>query len=196
MGGNLAILNACAKKWSDLEGEGRARFCASCNTHVHAIAEYSPMEWKRLWLESNGHVCGYLCGDSPAPPLSRRAILFGTLLTAVSPLFAASGRVRFRVIDPVDDPVAKASIAVLDSEDKAIQCVETEQSGEAVVTSLPLGDSRFAITSPGFVKRRITLAIHNGKEVKVQVHISVPPIGTTIYVKPRKPKKVNGWLQY
>lgn len=96
----------------------------------------------------------------------------------------------------MDDPVAKASIAVLDSEDKAIQCVETEQSGEAVVTGLPLGDSRFAITSPGFVKRRITLTVHNGKEVKVQVHISVPITGTIIEIKPRKPKKVNGWLQY
>jgi hypothetical protein len=99
MHGNFAILNPCAKNWSDLEGEDRARFCATCKTHVHLIADYSPIEWKKVWADSNGHVCGFL-GDSLVPQRGRRAILVGALLTTVSPLFAASGRVKFRVIDP------------------------------------------------------------------------------------------------
>lgn len=64
------------------------------------------------------------------------------------------------------------------------------------MAGLPLGDSRFAVTSPGFEKRRLTLTFHNGKEVKVEVHISVPIIGTTIEVKPKPPRKRHGWLQY
>jgi hypothetical protein len=195
MGGNLAILNPCAKKWSDLEGDGRTRFCATCQTHVHSIADYSPKEWKRLWSESDGHVCGFL-GESPAPPRSRRAILVGALLTAVSPLFAASGRVRFRVLDLTGDPVPKASIALLDSEEKTVQCVETDHLGEAVLMDLPLGNSRVAVTSPGFQKRRLTLTLHNGKEVKAELHLWLPIVGTTVELKAKPPEKRHGWLQY
>ncbi len=97
---------------------------------------------------------------------------------------AAAGRVKFRVIDLSEDPVAKASIAVLNGEDKPVQSVETDQSGEAVVTGLPLGDSRFAVTSPGFESRELTLTFHNGKEVKVEVHLRIPVIGTVVEVKP------------
>ncbi len=193
MGGNFAILNPCPKKWLDLEGDGRARFCNTCNTHVHAIADYSPDQWNRLWQESGGHVCGFLGGESTAPRRSRRAILVGALLTAVSPLFAASGRVRFRVIDLAGTPVPKASIAVLDSQDKTVQCVESDEAGEAILTGLPLGDSQFTVTSPGFVKRRLTLTFHNRKEVKVEVHLRVSIVGTVVEVKPRKRA---GWLLY
>jgi Carboxypeptidase regulatory-like domain len=195
MGGNFAIPNPCAKKWSDLQGEGRARFCATCKTHVHFITDYSPNEWKKLWGDSNGHVCGFL-GDTLAPPRSRRVILVGALLTAVSPLFAASGRVRFRVIDPTGGPILKASVAVLNSEDKAVQCIETDQFGEAALTGLPLGDSRFAVASPGLIERRLTLTFHNGKEVKVEVYLRLPIIGTVVEVKPKPPRKHHGWLQY
>jgi len=191
---NFVIPNPCAQEWSDLQGEGRARFCATCSTHVHLISDYSPKEWKKLWGDSNGHVCGYI-GDSPAPR-SRRAILVGTLLTAVSPLFAASGRVRFRVIDPLGDPVPKASIAVLDSEGKDVQSAESDDSGEAILNELPLGDLRFAVTSAGFEKRQLTLTFHNGKEVKVEVHLWLPIIGTVVEVKPKPPRKRHGWLQY
>ena len=97
--------------------------------------------------------------------------MIGALLTGVSPLFAASGRAKFRVIDQAGDPVPKASIAVLDSEEKTVQCGESDEAGEAILTGLPLGDSLFAVTSPGFVKRRLTLTFHNGKEVKVEVHL-------------------------
>lgn len=100
------------------------------------------------------------------------------------------------MLDPAGDPVPKASIAVLDGEDKAVQSVESDESGEAIMTGLPLGDSRFAVTSPGFEKRRLTLTFHNGKEVKVEVHISVSIIGTVIEVKPKPPRKRHGWLQY
>ena len=192
MSKNFAIPNPCAKKWSDLQGEGRARFCAACKTHVHFIANYSPNEWKKLCGNSNGHVCGFL-GDSPPPPRSRRTILVGALLTAVSPLFAASGRVKFRVIDPTGGPVPKASIAVLNSEDEAVQCIESDQFGEAVLTGLPLGDSRFAVAKPGFERRRLTITFHNGKEVKVEVNLWFPFIGIVVEVKP---KKRHGWLQY
>ncbi len=84
---------------------------------------------------------------------------------------------------------------MLDSEDKTVQCVESDESGEAILTGLPLGDSLFAVTSPGFAKRRLTLTFRNGKEVKVEVHISVPIVRTIIDLQ-EKPQKRHGWLQY
>jgi hypothetical protein len=120
----------------------------------------------------------------------------GALLTAVLPLFAATGRVRFRVLDSAGDSVPKASISVRDSEDKTVQCVESDESGEAILTGLPLGDLRFAVTSSGFVKRQLTLTFHGEKEVKVEVHMWVPITGTIIEVKPKPPRKRHGWLLY
>jgi len=196
MGGKFAILNPCPKKWADLEGDGRARFCGTCKTHVHSIAAYSLEEWNRLWRESNGHVCGFL-GESPAPPRSRRAILVGALLTAVSPLFAATGRVRFRVLDVTDDPLPKTSISLLDRDNKTVQSAETNESGEAVLTGLPMGDLRFSLTNPGFQTCQLTLTLRNGKEMKVQVLLWIPVVGTTIEVQAKpKPRKHHGWLIY
>lgn len=108
----------------------------------------------------------------------------------------ASGRVKFRVINPAGDPVPKASIALLDSADKAVQAVESDEFGEAILTGLPFGDSRFAVTSGGFVRRQLTLTFHNGKEVRAEVHLWLPFIGTVVDVKPKPPRKLHGWLQY
>lgn len=196
MDGNFAIPNPCSKKWTELEGDGRARFCSKCQTHVHAIADYSPDEWNRLWQESGGHVCGFLCGESMAPPRSRRAILVGALLTTVSPLFAASGRVRRRVIDPNGDPLPKTNIELLDRDNKTVQSVETDDSGQAVLIGIPLGDSRFGLEDPGLQKRELTLTLRNDKEVKVEVHLWPPIVGTTVSVKPKPPRKRDGWLLY
>ena len=65
-----------------------------------------------------------------------------------------------------------------------------------VPTGLPFGDSRFAVTSGGFVRRQLTLTFHNGKEVRAEVHLWLPFIGTVVDVKPKPPRKLHGWLQY
>jgi hypothetical protein len=150
MCGNFAIPNPCPKKWQDLEGEGRARFCGTCQTHVHAVAEYSIEEWTKLWQESDGRVCGFLGCETVTTPRSRRAILVGALLTAVAPLWAASGRVRFRVINPsLGTPVQGASISLMDSSDQAVRTRETDEAGELLWADLPLGDAVFLVRPSG-----------------------------------------------
>jgi hypothetical protein len=192
MGGNFAILNPCTKNWSDLEGNGRARFCETCRTHVHSIAQYSPEEWNRLWHESNGHVCGFL-GSSP-PVLSRRTILFGAILTLVSPLFAANGRVRFRVKDPIGGLVKDADVWLADTHYQPLRTLTTDQSGEVLFTNLPLGDLRFVVRATGFRLKYMTIPIHNYKELKIEATIEVGGVGQTIYSE--KHSKYKGWLQY
>lgn len=91
MAPQFTILNPCPKKWDQLEGEGRQRYCDACRKNVHSIGEYSADEWDKIWRESGGNACGLIASEPFAIPRSRRAILMGALLTAVSPLMAASG---------------------------------------------------------------------------------------------------------
>ena len=178
-----------------MEGDGRARFCATCQTHVHSIADYSPKEWNQLWRDSNGHVCGFLSGASPTPPRSRRAILFGALLSVVSPLFAASGRVRFRVKDPTGALVDGASVSLIGKDNQAIRTLRTEKNGELVWTDLLLGNSVFQCRAFGFESRPITITIRSPKELKVEVYLRMPTVGQTVILDD-KPEKHHGWLIY
>jgi hypothetical protein len=190
MDGNFAIPNPCQKKWSDLEGEGRARFCSTCNTHVHAIADYSPEEWNRLWQESGGHVCGFLCGESTTAPRSRRAILVGALLTAVSPLWAQTGRIRIRAVDMTGAVVPHATVSLLGAEDRPIRSATADERGESVRTDLPFGDSRISVTARGFTLFRQTITIRNSEEQVIEARLRVPEFtGEVVIIEQSSPSE-------
>jgi Carboxypeptidase regulatory-like domain len=165
--GNFAILNPCAKKWSDLAGAGRARYCTDCKTQVHDLSAYTPDEWRELWTLNDGHVCGLLCGESPTPQRSRRAILVGALLTAVAPLWGQVGGVRMRVIDRTGAVIAGAEVSLLGANNQPIRTSSTDASGEVIWTGLSLGDNRVLVTATGFSRRTVTVTIHVGNEQKV-----------------------------
>jgi hypothetical protein len=193
MRGNFAILNPCQRKWTDLAGDGRERFCSTCNTHVHAIADYSPDEWNRLWQESGGHVCGFLCGESMTPPRSRRAILVGALLTAVSPLWAQTGRIRIRAIDITGAAVPHATVSLLGAEDRPMRSATSDERGESVWTDLPLGDSRISVTAPGFMLFRQTITIRNSEEQVIEAPLRVPEFtGEVVIIDQPAP---SGYIQ-
>src|SRR6476646_844541 len=118
MHSGFVIVNPCPKRWADLRGDGRQRHCDSCRTPVHAIEHYSWEEWAQIWRDSNGHVCGFLSGESLPEPRSRRAVLVGALLTTVS-------------------PSAEASLVGADG--KPSRTVQANRSGEIVLTDLPFG---------------------------------------------------------
>jgi hypothetical protein len=185
----FAILNPCTKRWSDLAGEGRKRFCPDCQTDIHALNQYSAKEIATLKRES-GRLCGYLVGESLPPPRSRRAVLVGALLTVVSPLLAQSGRVRFRVTDQSGALFPDAEISLLNKANEASLTLRSDNTGTAVFTGLPMGVARFTVASPGFLTIPVTVTISSGKEVKVWANIRLPLLGETIAVPPRKRK---GW---
>jgi hypothetical protein len=197
MGGNFAILNPCPKKWTDLAGDGRVRYCETCKTPVYSIADYSPDEWNRLWHASNGMICAIL-QTTQVTPLTRRGMLVGALLTAVAPLLAANGRARFRVVDIAGDVLPKATISLVDKERRTIRSMETDNSGEAVWADLPLGNSRFLVEVDGLQSKTLTILIKKATEMKIEVGLNVPPIGTTVDINKRKfkPAKRDGWLIY
>jgi len=68
--GYFAILNPCAKRWEELRGGGRKRFCPECQTYVHSLAEYAPQEIISL-KKAQGRLCGYMGSEPFIPPRAR-----------------------------------------------------------------------------------------------------------------------------
>jgi hypothetical protein len=172
MSPNFTIVNPCPKKWADLRDDGGTRYCDDGKTSVHRIEQYTQEEMVRIWDESGGHMCGCLRESAPEPR-SRRAILVGALLTAISPLMAQTGRVRIRVMDATKAVIPAAEISVLGPDGKPSQTVTANEVGEAVLLDLPIGDNRFVAVAPGFVQRRFTVVIQNSDEVRVDTILEV-----------------------
>ena len=91
--------------------------------------------------------------------------------------------------------MASVSISLMDSKERVVRTLKTDESGEVGWTDLPLGDSLFLVSSPGWLTKRVTITFRNAKEVKAEVHLFVPVIGEVIEVKSKR-KKHNGWIVY
>ena len=192
MSPRFAILNPCQKRWTDLSGEGRKRFCHECQTDVHALDQYSVEEFAELKHQS-GRVCGFLAPESPPEPRSRRAILIGAFFTAISPLLAQSGRVRIRVTDVTGGVIRRAQIALLGSDDKPLRTEQADEMGEFVWTDLPFGESKISVASTGFATRRLVVTVRNSEEVKVDAQLQVGTNGgaTLVELYPSGPLVAN-----
>jgi hypothetical protein len=178
----FTILSPCPKKWAQLQGEGRSRYCDVCRTPVHAIAEYAPEEWNQLWRESSGMVCGFLACETAIATRSRRAVLIGALLTAVAPLWAEIGRVRIRVVDMTGAVVPHANVSLLATDDRPIRTATADERGEVVWTDLPLGDSHLLVNAPGFNSRRLTVTVRDAIEKRVEAPLAIGTIGETVSI--------------
>lgn len=186
MSPRFAIVSPCPKKWADLGDEGRTRYCDDCKKSVHPIGGYTPEEVDGLWRETGGHLCACLPVQSTSEHRSRRAVLVGALLTAISPLMAQSGRVRIRVTDPSGAIVPGAKVSQVGSDRIPIQTATSDSSGEAVFANLPTGDCRFVVLSPGFAQRNLTVLISDTNEVKVETTLEISTIGEVVQIVPKR----------
>ncbi len=118
-----SIPNPCWRKWEDLAGDERSRFCGVCGRDVHALAAYSESEWAALMAK--GRVCAYSGGVS-----SRRAVIAGALLTTISPLLAQTSQLRVIVTDSSAAAVWQADITLLDA-DGTTRVVRADPNGLA-----------------------------------------------------------------
>jgi hypothetical protein len=157
---------------------------------VRALDQYSQAELDQVWRESDGHVCGLLSEESPPEHRTRRAVLVGALLTAISPLMAQTGRVRIRVTAASGAVVPGAVGSLLGADDKSKKTANG--MGEIVFTDLPFGDCRFTVAMPGFKNRSLTVTIRNGDEVKIEAVLDIgSTMGDVVTVEtvPLKPKR-------
>jgi hypothetical protein len=119
------------------------------------------------------------------PRRSRREIFIGALLTFASPLFAQSGRVRFKVTDPSGAMIPGAEIERLGPDNKVLGTVETNAQGEVVWPDLPMGENIFRISREGFSSDHRTVMISGRNEVENVVALKVPNLimGTIVTVE-------------
>lgn len=53
----LTIAKPCPKKWSDMTGDAKRRFCEQCQLHVHNLSAMEPGERAQFVAETRGHAC-------------------------------------------------------------------------------------------------------------------------------------------
>ena len=159
----LRIHTPCPKKWEELTGKGRKRFCDACSLHVHDAAQMKREEAHRLVAESSSRVCMRIELDAqgrplyldtrPTPPSWSRRIARWTL-TATAGLLAAcydgatNGTGNEGGVDPTPQPgkLGQVSTTVLgDVAAPRPPDVPLTEMGEAVVDPEPVAPQRVSV---------------------------------------------------
>ncbi len=184
-----SIPNPCPKRWKDLAGDDRRRFCETCGTHVHAVGGYSVEQWQAL--VASGPVCAYSEGETTAAPRSRRAVVAGALLTTIAPLLAQSGSLRVRVVD-ASGAVIPGSTVTLAGAGSEERTATTNSEGVAVLSELPAGTAQIRISQNGFKLWRgeVTLLPGQTQESSVTLQVGAIEMGVFVGVPRRK------WLRW
>jgi hypothetical protein len=79
----VQVASPCTKRWDDMVGDDRRRFCDGCRLNVYNLSAMSRDEAADLVLKSEGRLCGYFW---------RRPD--GTILTRDCPVGLAAARAR------------------------------------------------------------------------------------------------------
>lgn len=178
-----AIPNPCPKRFADMAGDERRRFCGDCGKFVHAVELYSEAE-----LAALGPICGYIGGETAGPRQGRRAVLAGALLTTIAPLLAQEGQFVILVKDASGAGVADALVSVGDRKGK------TDPSGIATLIGLPVGRQEVRVEMAGFRIWRGTYTIANGTPARVEAVLEVGSVGSYVEMADPKPSAVGNQL--
>lgn len=100
---NLRIASPCPKKWEEMAGDERVRFCSHCQLNVYNFSAMTRIEAESFLLKAEGRVCGRLYRRADGNvltqdcPVGLRAIrqrvsrLAATAFSAVVGLFGGMG---------------------------------------------------------------------------------------------------------
>jgi len=67
----LTIRTPCPKRWEELSGDGRRRFCSECSLHVHNAAALTRREAEALVARDEGRVCMRIEYDAHGAPVHK-----------------------------------------------------------------------------------------------------------------------------
>lgn len=105
---DLRVSSPCPKKWEDLAGDDRVRYCGDCRLNVYNLAEMSRPEVEALVRNSRGRLCGrlYLRGDRTATrrdcPGARSRMLLRRAATVAGVLLLVAFGCLFRSLPGPD----------------------------------------------------------------------------------------------
>ena len=86
---------------------------------------------------------------------------------------AQAGRVRIKVTDFIGAVIPGVEASLLGPDEKPILAGRTDESGEIVLSGLPIGNSRVILSKPGFKKLPLVITIRNADELKVHAKLEV-----------------------
>ena len=66
---SLTIQEPCPKKWDELVGDARKRFCSQCSLHVHDAAQMTAREAQELVRGTSSRVCLRIQYDACGAPV-------------------------------------------------------------------------------------------------------------------------------
>ena len=69
----IQIRTPCPKRWEELVGDERRRFCSECSLHVHNSAALTQREAQALVADAPGRVCMRIEYDPQGAPIHREA---------------------------------------------------------------------------------------------------------------------------
>jgi hypothetical protein len=114
--------------------------------------------------------------------VNTRAVQVVVLALFLSPVSAQTGTVRIRVTDAADSVIPSANSSLLAPNEQPVRTVTANEAGEIVWTNLPLGDSHFEVTSPGFKPRRLNVMVRNSDEQTVVAWLEVAGDGGGLHI--------------
>ena len=158
--------------WDQLVGDDQQRECHHCKTPIYSLSEFSDHELIQIKRQAGGKLCGKEA--RPASKASRRGVLFGLLLSLVSPLRGQSGKIRFRLLDPNDAVIAhSAMVTRIAADGKDLQAKTTSETGEVSFEGLAPGLTQFRFTAPGFLSLTRSFPVRDEDTAVHQVTLTV-----------------------
>jgi hypothetical protein len=115
----------------------------------------------------------------------RNWLLLVFLLVAAAPLALAqriSGELRLHVTDATGGAL-HATGTIVGRTAGVDRTFETDESGNVIVRSLPLGRYEVIIQSPAFATKTITVDIQSQLPLEQQISLEITPLSTTVEVK-------------
>lgn len=103
----------------------------------------------------------------------RFAVIVVTLLAAISPLLAQTGRVRVRVTGAGGESLAGADVSLLGADGKAVQTLLSDKDGEAGFQGLPMGENKFLVSTKALSSQQIAVQLEDGNEVNADVMLEL-----------------------
>src|SRR5258708_1854172 len=104
------------------------------------------------------------------------------MLTPLSLHASPFGTVKTIVHDPQHRPVAGATIKLKSATSDWSQTSQTDQDGEAVFMTVPVGDYVVTVTQSGFVTAEQKVTVVSGSSPVVHFQLTVGPINQTVVV--------------
>jgi hypothetical protein len=102
---NLILSSPCPKRWTDLVGNDRIRYCGDCKLNVYNLAIMRPAEIEALFRKTGGRLCGqlYVRNDRTATlrdcPPGRSGVLRRRIAKAAAAFLALAVGLAFRGMD-------------------------------------------------------------------------------------------------